>query len=197
MYKITVCGSFHRHLLGVKDAIDEFEENGCEILSPRDVKIVADVGDFLFVASNPYRSIKLVESQHLFSIAASDFVWLVAPDEYIGQSAAIEVGYAIAKSKPIYCERTPSDLTIAEYVTVARSPSLAIEAHTRLISKQHTITHSVLLDTVKATQEAHYLIDKIALLLSQPGLVTSVALEKEVAAMTCKLIAMYNLSLTS
>lgn len=136
MYKVTVSGSFHRHLSLISDAIHQFQENGCEVLSPREARIVAEIGDFLFVASDIYRSIRLVENRHLFSIGASDFLWLVAPDGYIGQSASLEIGYAIARNKPIFCERVPPDLTIAEYVNISSTPLHAIYDYKRLQARK-------------------------------------------------------------
>ncbi len=62
------------------------------------------------------RSVRLVQDRHLESILAADFVWLVAPDGYVGQSASMEVGFAVANAVPIFCLREPSDLTLRQYV---------------------------------------------------------------------------------
>ena len=194
MFKVTVSGSFHRHLAPIKEAIQQFQENGCEVLSPRDVTVVAEMGDFLFVASDIYRSILIVENRHLFSIAACDFLWLVTPDGYIGQSAALEIGYAIAKGKPIYCERMPHDLTVAEYLTVVRTPNHAIEDYKRTQTKQSEIASNVLLDPIEGTKEAHNLVDKIAYLLTKPGIITPSELEKQVTTLTRKLVEMFNIT---
>ncbi len=192
MYKVTICGSFHRHMNQFHDAIHEFEENGCEVLSPRSAKIVDEKGEFLFVESDPYRSIVLVENRHLKSIDASDFIWLTVPDGYVGQSASLELGYAIARNKHIFCERIPSDMTLAEYVTICRSPIHAIDMYTHL-PKHITSDFNIILDPHEAAQEAHYLIDKLTALLIQPGILLPSELEKEVATYTKQLVTIFNI----
>ncbi len=193
MYKVTICGSFHVHINIIQDAIQQFQENDCEVLSPRDARIVAEIGDFLFVESDHYRSVLLVENRHLISIDASDFVWVVAPDGYIGQSTSLEIGYAIAKGKLIFCERIPPDLTLAEYVCVCESPLQAIQTYRRVQVKQKAMNTNLLLDPTEGGREAHGLIDKIVYLLEKPGLIKPSDLEKEVNTLTLQLMTILNL----
>lgn len=136
----TVSGSFHRHMLAIQEAVHELVDAGVQVLSPADPRVVDQVGEFLFVASDRIRAVKLVEDRHLESVRASDFLWLVAPDGYVGQSASLELGYAIAAEIPIFSNNKPSDLTLREYVRrvdgIQRAiqevkPSLAVEARSR------------------------------------------------------------------
>src|SRR2546421_8220573 len=91
----TVSGSFRRAMAAVTDAVYALTDAGVRVLSPADPRIVDQFGDFVFVASDRARAIRLVQTRHLAAIDASDFVWLVAPEGYIGQSAAMELGFAV------------------------------------------------------------------------------------------------------
>jgi len=84
MLTATVSGSFHRHLTAIYTAVGELREAGVDVLSPADPRVVDHIGEFLFVASDRLRSIHLVQDRHLECIANSSFLWLVAPDGYVG-----------------------------------------------------------------------------------------------------------------
>src|SRR5438270_8614682 len=120
-FAVTVSGSFHRHMHEINVAVQELAMLSVRVLSPADPRIVAAQGEFLFVASDPVRSVRLVQDRHLDSVGASDFLWLVCPDGYVGQSASLELGYAIHAGVPIFATRAPGDLTLREYVTVVPS----------------------------------------------------------------------------
>src|SRR4051812_19445604 len=109
---VTVSGSFHRGMEQIQRVVAEIRDAGGTVLSPADPRVVDSFGDFLFVASDRLRSIRLVQSRHFAAIQASDFVWLVAPDGYVGLSAAMEVGFAAASGVRVYSDTAPTDLTL-------------------------------------------------------------------------------------
>lgn len=127
---VTISGSFHRHLCEIMDAVAEFRDHRATVLSPDDPRVVESIGGFHFVASDPYRSIRLVEDVHLDAIRRSDLLWIVSPDGYIGQSVSLEMGFAIASGVPIYGSNLPPDLTLRQYVRVAPSIREALRAVT-------------------------------------------------------------------
>ena len=129
--RATVSGSFRRAMTAVQDAVYELTDAGVTVLSPADPRVVDQFGDFLFVASDAHRTVKLVEDRHLAAIRAADFVWLVAPDGYVGLSASLELGLAIATRTPVYSSDVPSDLTLRQYVSVVADLPAAIAAATR------------------------------------------------------------------
>src|SRR5712692_6595897 len=90
--RATVSGSFHRGLDDVQAAVASLIDAGVEVLSPADPRIVDAFGEFLFVASDRQRKIRTIQDRHLAAIAASHFVWLVAPDGYVGLSGSLEIG---------------------------------------------------------------------------------------------------------
>lgn len=125
--KVTVSGSFHRAMGAVQEVVQDFADRGSFVLSPADPRVVDEFGDFIFVASDRVRRIRTVQGRHFASIAASDLLWLVAPDGYVGLSAAMEIGFAASRGIPVFSDEVPSDLTVRQWVEVVRSPAKAIE----------------------------------------------------------------------
>src|SRR5229473_1859497 len=112
MLAATVSGSFHRHMERITAAVHELAALSIRVLSPADPRVVAKQGEFLFVASDRVRSVRLVQDRHLGSIQAADFLWLVSPDGYVGSSASMEIGYAAGAGIPVFALRAPADLTL-------------------------------------------------------------------------------------
>ena len=106
--RAAVSGSFHRHMEAINAAVQELVSLSIRVLSPADPQVVAQQGEFLFVASDRVRSIRLVQDRHLESIRAADFLWLVCPDGYVGQSGSMEIGFAAAAGVPIFSTHAPS-----------------------------------------------------------------------------------------
>jgi hypothetical protein len=125
---VTVSGSFRRHLSAVQRAVGELREHGVVVLSPADPRAAGSFGDFLFVRSDARRSIKGVQNRHLEAIGRSDYLWLVCPDGYVGQSAAMEVGFAVAAGVPVYSDGVPTDWTLRQYVTPTGTLAAALNA---------------------------------------------------------------------
>lgn len=114
--RATVSGSFHRHMFGIGEAVGELRQRGVEVLSPSDPTVVDFIGEFLFVASDRLRSIKLVQDRHFEAIRHSDFLWVVCPDGYTGPSTAMEIGAAYLAGVPVYSDAPALDITVGEYV---------------------------------------------------------------------------------
>ena len=114
--RAAVSGSFKRHLAAIQGDVERLTAKGVEVLSPADPRIVDRFGDFVFVSSDIRRSIKGVQNRHLAAIHDCDFLWLVCPDGYVGQSAAMELGFAVANAIPVYSDVAPLDWTLRQYV---------------------------------------------------------------------------------
>lgn len=140
----------------VQVAVQELRDAGVRVLSPEDPRIVDAVGEFLFVASDRLRSIRLVQDRHNEAIAASDFLWVVVRDGYIGQSTCFEIGYAQAVGTPVYTDTVPANETLLKYVTVVPSISAAVVR----VSAGHTDL-GALLDPCGSIERAHYLLDDL------------------------------------
>jgi hypothetical protein len=162
---VTVSGSFHRHMHEIGAAVEELAALSIRVLSPADPRIVAAQGEFLFVASDPVRSVRLVQDRHLESIRASSFLWLVCPDGYVGQSASMELGFAAAIGMPIYSTHAPSDLTLRQYVKVV--PSLAEAVRLAEASPRPRQSEGILINPRASIAEAHDILERLGAVLTR------------------------------
>jgi hypothetical protein len=158
MLKATVSGSFHRHMSAIAEAVEDLREQSIQVLSPADPRVVAQQGDFLYVASDRVRSVRLVQDRHLESIRAANFLWLVCPDGYVGQSASMEVGFAAAVDVPIFATSPPGDLTLRQYVKVVPAMTAAV----RMVKASRTVEReSFLINPHASVEEAHTILECI------------------------------------
>jgi nucleoside 2-deoxyribosyltransferase len=166
MVRATVSGSFRRHMTAIYEAVTRLVESGVEVLSPADPRVVDQIGDFVFVASDRVRSIKLVEDRHLEAIRASDFLWLVAPDGYVGQSASMELGYAVASGTPVFGEVLPTDTTLQKYVRQVPDLYSAL-AQVRVHRVAHLREVTFLIDPFSTIERAHGRLERIRHMLER------------------------------
>ncbi len=150
--RVTVSGSFRKAMTEVAQAVDQFQTLGCAVLSPADPRVVDAFGEFLFVASDRLRNIRMVQQRHLAAIQASDLLWIVAPHGYVGSSTAMEIGFAAAVGTPVFSADVPSDLTLRQWVEVVASPAEALARSSRPTAAAGV---GALLDPVGATEQAH------------------------------------------
>lgn len=164
MLNAVVSGSFHRHMVSITAAVHELASLSVRVLSPADPRVVAAQGEFLFVASDRLRSVRLVQDRHLESIRAADFLWLICPDGYVGQSASMEIGYAAAAGVPIFATHAPSDLTMREYVTIV--PALSDALQRVAASARPKRPEGLLIDPHASVEEAHDILERIETVLT-------------------------------
>lgn len=144
MMKATVSGSFHRHMSAIYTAVGELRAAGIDVLSPSDPRIVDHIGEFLFVASDKLRSIKLVQDRHFEAIRASDFLWIVCPDGYTGPSTSAEIGAAYALGTPVFSDHIPLDITLRHYVHKVPSLRVAIDKAKSVRGRSSAAPHLLL-----------------------------------------------------
>jgi hypothetical protein len=166
MITATVSGSFHRHMQAISAAVSELATLSVRVLSPADPRVVGHQGEFLFVASDPVRSVRLVQDRHLESIRCADFLWLVCPDGYVGQSASMEVGFAAAVGVPIFATHLPSDLTLRQYVTTHSSLGDAVRSVSARPRPRRA--EGVLIDPRASIEEAHTILERVGTALTRP-----------------------------
>lgn len=119
--KCTISGSFRKFYKNILEAIDSFEQAGIAILSPAKSKIVNPDAKFVVFESDDAKlGIKDLEEKHFKAIENSDFLYILNPpyedNPYIGNSAVMEIGFAIARNKPIYCLNPIDDQTLNAFV---------------------------------------------------------------------------------
>ena len=167
MLTAAVSGSFHRHMEAITRAVHELAALSVRVLSPADPRVVAHQGEFLFVASDRLRSVRLVQDRHLESIRAADFLWLICPDGYVGQSASMEIGYAAGAGVPIFATREPSDLTLREYVTVVPTLSEVVRSVENRARPRRW--EGLLIDPRASVEEAHDTLERVRDALTRQG----------------------------
>lgn len=160
MLKATVSGSFHRHMVPIYDAVGSLREAGVDVLSPSDPRVVDHIGDFLFVASDKLRSIKLVQDRHLQAIRASDFLWVVCPDGYTGASTSMEVGAAFVADVPVFSSSPVLDSTISAYVKIIPNIKYAITATSGNSLRRRAASH-ILIDPIASIENSHVALDRL------------------------------------
>ena len=112
---VVLSGSFRKDEAGLRLAYEALVDAGCRVLSPDNVNPVRDHDGFVYMDGETRHTPEALESKHLDAIQRARFVWLHAPDGYVGPSAALEVGYAAACGVPVISD-------------VARLPGLVIAA---------------------------------------------------------------------
>ncbi|MBP9738662.1 hypothetical protein KBD20_03165 [Candidatus Saccharibacteria bacterium] len=129
MIKAVICGTYRRDSSGLKQLFKELETNGVRILSPLSIDFISTLPAVVKTRTDESLPISILELLHLRAIREADFVWLHAPDGYVGISGSFEVGYATAKRIPIFCKERIQDEMLQTQVTVCAS---VFEAFTHL-----------------------------------------------------------------
>jgi NTP pyrophosphatase (non-canonical NTP hydrolase) len=115
-YEVVVSGSFRRDIEGLRRTHEELQDLGCVVLSPTHVEPAREENGFVFMKGEETETPEEIELKHLEAIQKAAFVWLHAPDGYVGLSAALEVGFAHAQGIPVFCPTEISDLALKHFV---------------------------------------------------------------------------------
>lgn len=110
--KACVSGSFIKFKPEVDLAIDELTDLGVTVLSPEKGWIykppqkILNSADFQFrqLPSETGMPLKNVEDEFLLSVGKSDFLYVVNPGGYVGNSVYLEIGYAIASGVKVFIQ---------------------------------------------------------------------------------------------
>lgn len=117
--KVTISGSFRKHLKNILALKNYFERLEIKVLSPR-FKDISSIkkGFVIFKEEKNYSPFEL-ENYHLRSIIDSDALIVCDPEGYVGVSATFEIGFASALKKRIIFTEEPKEFILrlipAEY----------------------------------------------------------------------------------
>lgn len=140
--KCTISGSFRKHMEEIKCLFVAFTELQCEVLSPRNTKVVGQSEEFVLLEGDAGCS-KHIQKNHFDAIRNSDFLYVVNPDGYCGNSTILEIGYAIKCDIPVFCMVYPKEPVIAEFTQVNSSPTnvlkLMIEKSVNMIHRDSSL----------------------------------------------------------
>jgi NTP pyrophosphatase (non-canonical NTP hydrolase) len=123
-FSLVVSGSFRKFYAQIIKKIQEFEREGFIVLSPKVSKIVNPSEEFVLLESDNTTDIKALELEHLRAILNANALFLFNPDGYLGNSAIMETGYAIASKKPVFCLKEPNENVLRKFVTVASTKKM-------------------------------------------------------------------------
>jgi NTP pyrophosphatase (non-canonical NTP hydrolase) len=123
---VVLSGSFRRDVEGLRLIHQELQDLGCVVLSPRYVQPAAEVDGFVFMKGEETETPNRIELRHLDAIEKAGFMWLHAPEGYVGLSASLEVGFAHAQGVPVFSRDLVSDPTLSCFVKQVDSPSAAL-----------------------------------------------------------------------
>jgi NTP pyrophosphatase (non-canonical NTP hydrolase) len=119
---VVICGSYRRDVTGLALIHQHFLDLNCRILSPSNVDIQREAAGFVYMRGEETQTPEKLERRHLDAIEQADFVWLHAPEGYVGLSGSLEIGYANAVGTPIFSSATPQDAVLATMVKVVDGP---------------------------------------------------------------------------
>lgn len=103
------CSMKYRSL--VRETMKEFEAIGIVPLFPNLNYSTEDKDDAATIEEK-----KRLALEHYAAIDEADTVYLLTPGGYMGTSLKLELGYAIAKNKPIYFSEPTNDIGLDCYV---------------------------------------------------------------------------------
>lgn len=112
--RVVLSGSFRKDVVGIRRAYEELITNNCQVLSPH--RLEFDNAEFVRDTAEVSLSVKSIQDHHLLALKQADFLWLYAPEGYVGTSAAFEVGFASAIGLPIFSSQKIADAMLREYV---------------------------------------------------------------------------------
>jgi len=122
----VLCGSFRREPDSLRIDLQGLEEIA-DVLSPTSVEFVGDWDGFVYTKPDEGSSPDELERNHLEALRDADFVWLHAPDGYVGPSATLEIGAAQEAGIPIFARTMPKDVTLRLFVRIVADPAAVIQ----------------------------------------------------------------------
>jgi len=126
--QVVLSGSYRKEFESLKTIYEELLDLGCQVLSPSNVTAVRETDGFVFMKGEESQSPDAIEARHLDAIQRANFVWLHAPQGYVGPTASLEVGFARAIGVPVFAKEPVSDPAIHSFVQTITSPAAAVNA---------------------------------------------------------------------
>ncbi len=120
--RVVICGSFRKGIPELRDAFEQLQSQFV-VLSPLGLDFVDPDDTFVRLPHELNQLASDIERRHLDAITEADFVWLHAPDGYIGASAMFELGHARALGIPVFASTPPAEEVHRSWVSVVASPS--------------------------------------------------------------------------
>lgn len=110
--KVTISGSFRKHLEYIVKVRNLLVKNNIEVLSPRFTDPKNPGEEFVVFQGEEGLAPLELERHHLDSIDQSDALIVCSPAGYVGASALIEIGYANKLGKKIIFTEKPEEFML-------------------------------------------------------------------------------------
>jgi len=110
--RVTISGSYHKHLDRILAAREKFLELGVEVLRPRTDEVAAVNEDVVLLAGDA-PEVAAVQDAQLGAIEESDLLYVVNPGGYVGPSATFEVGFARRQKTPVVTSEVAFEAIVA------------------------------------------------------------------------------------
>src|SRR5260370_7309963 len=104
---------------------EELRDLGCQVLSPSNVIAVRETDGFVFMEGEESQLPDAIETRHLDAIQRANFVWLHAPQGYVGPTGSLEIGFARAIGVPVFSKDPVKDPVIHSFLDQISSPPAA------------------------------------------------------------------------
>jgi len=117
---VSICGSYHKHLVKMGHLIKECKKLGIEVLIPKYAVKKSSTNGFVYLKGE-MGTPKQLQEKNFDAIARSSFILVVDTHGYIGPSTSMEIGYAIAKGIPIFCTEPPEDFVFKLYTEYGKT----------------------------------------------------------------------------
>lgn len=124
--RCVISGSFRKYYKDICEAIVDFEKAGVEVLSPKRSKITNPGEEFAILETDASKDMKTLEMNHLEAIHKADFLYVCDPAGYIGASALLEIGFALACKKKLCFLEQPKDAVIGSFADLIGAPETII-----------------------------------------------------------------------
>ena len=119
---VVISGSFRRYFDGISETVKAFEALGIDVLSPKASKVINPGEEFAVLETDDTSDPQTLEQRHLDAITTADALYLYDPDGYIGDSSKMELGWAIALGKPVFCKELVADSTLNFFCGTVATP---------------------------------------------------------------------------
>lgn len=126
--RCVLSGTYHKDRDGLVSLYNELVAYGCQVISPHRLDFEAEETIFVRDIAERELSEESIERHHLIGIKQSDFLWVHAPNGYIGLSTALEIGFAIAHNIPIFSYSELSEPIFKSFVRVVPSVFRGIDS---------------------------------------------------------------------
>ena len=116
--RCCISGSYSKFKPEIDRTIEEFNDHGIKVLAPEKGWLIIPKGLIYRVNKNSFRplpsergmSVRQIENSFLENISRSHFLYVDNREGYFGETASLEIGFALAREIPVFFRQKPTAL---------------------------------------------------------------------------------------